>query len=316
MLVHLGYNLLQVLFVVGLAPLFEGVLTRLKEIVQCKAGPSIFQPYRDLAKLFAKDEVVSTQSSWLFRLAPYVAFVTPVFVALLIPVLTSYPLFFAFMGDMLGVGFILALGGFFTALAAVDTANPYGAMGASRTRMVGFLTEPVFLIVFMTISLVAGSTIPYIVQKDWITPPAAFFQPWHLLLVLAFLLLILAEDGRIPVDSPTGTFELAMIEKSKSLEYSGLGAALMKWAGAMKLLVLMIVFLNVLVAPWGLAGGTSFIDVLIAVPLVAFKVFLFLLLLVAIESSLSKLRLFRITEFTSSAFVIAVVAMISRLFAS
>jgi formate hydrogenlyase subunit 4 len=314
MLAHIGYNVLQVLFVVCLAPLFEGVLARLKEIVQCKTGPSVIQPYRDLAKLFAKDEIVSSQSSWLFRLAPYVAFTAPVFVTLLIPVLTRYPLFFAFMGDMLAVGFILALGGFFTALAAVDTANPYGTMGASRTRMVGFLTEPVFLIVFMTISLVAGSTIPYIVQTNWVTPAAAFFQPWHLLLALAFLLLILAEDGRIPVDSPTGTFELAMIEKSKALEYSGRGAALMKWAGAMKLLVLMIVFLNVLVTPWGLTNSESLGAVLLAAPLVAFKVLLFLLVLVVIESSLSKLRLFRIAEFTNGAFVIAVIAMISRLF--
>ena len=103
----------------------------------------------------------------------------PIFVALLIPVLTSYPLFFAFMGDMLGGGFVLALGGFFATLAAVDTANPYGAMGASRTRMVGFLAEPVFMIVFFTVSFVAGSTIPYIVQQRWVTPLANFFQPSH-----------------------------------------------------------------------------------------------------------------------------------------
>ncbi|HTU54085.1 MAG TPA: NADH-quinone oxidoreductase subunit H [Acetobacteraceae bacterium] len=313
---HIALNLLQVAVVVGFAPLLEGVLSRLKEIVQSKRGPSIFQPYRDLAKLLGKDEIVSRESSWLFRAGPYVAFTAPVFVALLIPVLTGYPLFFAFMGDMLGAGFILALGGFFVALAAVDTANPYGPMGASRTRMVGFLTEPVFLIVFMTISLAAGSTIPYIVQKEWVSSPAAFFAPWHVLLVLAFLLLILAEDGRLPVDSPSGHFELAMIEKSKSLEYSGRGAALMKWAGAMKLFVLMVVFLNVLVTPWGLAAGTALGAVLLAVPCVLFKMLLFLLVLVAIESSLAKLRLFRISEFTGAAFVIAVVAMVSRLFAA
>ncbi len=93
------------------------------------------------------------------------------FVALLIPVLTDYPLFFfAFMADMLGGGFILALGGFFATLAAVDTGNPYGPMGASRTRMVGFLAEPVFMIVFFTVSFVAGSTIPYIVQEGMGTP--------------------------------------------------------------------------------------------------------------------------------------------------
>ncbi len=318
MLVHIGYNLLQVAVVIGFAPLVEGVLARLKELVQSKRGPSIFQPYRDLAKLLCKDEIVSRRSSWIFRTAPYVAFTAPVFVALLIPVLTRYPLFFAFMGDMLGVGFVLAFGGFFVALAAVDSGNPYGPMGASRTRMVGFLTEPVFLIVFMIISLVAGSTIPYIVQSEWIRSPAAFFAPWHVLLVIAFLLLILAEDGRLPVDSASGHFELAMIEKSKSLEYSGRGAALMKWGGAMKLFVLMVVFLNVLVTPWGLAGpaDTSLAGVLLAVPLVLLKMLIFLVVLVVIESSLAKLRLFRISEFTGAAFVIAVVAMVSRLFAA
>ena len=101
-------------------------LSRLKEIVQSKRGPSIFQPYRDLWKLFHKDEIVSEESSWIFRFTPYIVFVTPIFVALLIPVLTNYPLFFAFMGDMIGGGFVLALGGFFATLAAVDTANPYG----------------------------------------------------------------------------------------------------------------------------------------------------------------------------------------------
>ena len=103
------FNLLQVLVVMVFSPLVFGVLNRLKEIVQSKRVPSILQPYRDLYKLFQKDEVISEQSSWVFRFAPYVIFVTPIFVALLIPVLTSYPLFLAFMGDMLGGGFVLAL---------------------------------------------------------------------------------------------------------------------------------------------------------------------------------------------------------------
>jgi len=307
------YNLLQVFVVIVFAPLVEGVTSRLKEIVQSKRGPSIFQPYRDLWKLLHKDEIVSDQSSWIFRAAPYVAFAAPVFVSLLIPVLTRYPLFFAFMGDMLGGGFILALGGFFATLAAVDTANPYGPMGASRTRMVGFLAEPVFIVVFLTVSFVAGSTIPYIVQLRWVTPIANFFEPSHILLMIAFLMLILAEDGRIPVDSPSGLFELAMIDRSKSLEYSGRGAALMKWAAAMKFFVLICIFLNVLVTPWGLAHGTAPAEVMLAIPLVLLKIFGFVLVLVYIESSLAKLRLFRITEFLGAAFVISVVAMITRL---
>lgn len=311
MLTHLAINLLQAAVVIGFAPLAEGVLNRLKEIVQSKRGPSVIQPYRDIRKLLAKDEIIPRDSGWIFRVTPYIAFAVPVFVTLLIPVLTRYPLFFAFMGDMLGGGFVLALGGFFVAMAAIDAGNPYGPMGASRTRMVGFLAEPVFMIVFFTVSFTAGSTIPYIVQAVWVTPPGNFFMPSHILTMLAFLLLILAEDARIPVDNPGGHFELAMIGSSKTLEYSGRGAALMKWAGAIKFFVLICIYLNVLVTPWGLAATTGPAAVLRAIPLVLAKVFLFLLVLVVIESSLAKLRLFRITEFLSAAFVTAVVALVT-----
>jgi formate hydrogenlyase subunit 4 len=309
------FNLIQVIVVMVFAPLISGVLSRLKEIVQSKRGPSIFQPHRDLWKLFHKDEIVSEESSWIFRFTPYIVFVTPIFVTMLIPVLTTYPLFFAFMGDMLGGGFVLSLGGFFATLAAIDTANPYGPIGASRTRMVGFLAEPVFMIVFFTVSFVAGSTIPYIVQQQWVVSLASFFEPSHVLLVAAFLMLILAEGGRIPVDNPTGHFELAMIDESKALEYSGRGMALMKWGGQMKVFVLMCIFLNVLVAPWGLASQQALWAVLLAIPLILLKILCLLLVLVAIESSLSKLRLFRIAEFLGSAFITSVAAMLMRLFA-
>ena len=141
--------------------------------------------------------------------------------------------------------------------------------------MVGFLAEPVFMIVFFTVSFVAGSTIPYIVQQKWVTPLANFFAPSHVLLMLAFLMLILAEGGRIPVDNPTGHFELAMIDESKSLEYSGRGFALVKWGGQMKFFVLLCIFLNVLVTPWGLAREQTLGAVLLAIPLRALQGFLF-----------------------------------------
>jgi formate hydrogenlyase subunit 4 len=187
-------------------------------------------------------------------------------------------------------------------------------MGASRTRMVGFLAEPVFMIVFFTVSFVAQSTIPYIVQQKWVAGAGAFFSPAHILLLIAFLMLILAEGGKIPVDHPSGHFELAMIDESKGLEFSGRGAALMKWGGQMKFLVLTCIFLNVLLAPWGLAHGNALGAVLAAVPLILFKVLLFALVLVAIESSLAKLRLFRISEFLGAAFIISVAAMVTSIF--
>src|SRR5579885_2953764 len=308
------FNIFQIAAVLIFSPLASGVTSRLKEMIQSKRGPSIFQPYRDLWKLFHKDEIVSEDSSWIFRFTPYIVFVTPIFVTLLIPVLTNYPLFFAFMGDMIGGGFILSLGGFFAALAAIDTANPYGPMGASRTRMVGFLAEPVFMIVFFTVSVVAGSTIPYIVQQRWVASPAAFFEPAHVLLLVAFLMLILAEAGRLPVDSPSGHFELAMIEESRTLEYSGPAAALVKWGGAMKFTVLILIYVNVLVTPWGLARGPGLGEILAAIPLVGLKVAVFLAVLGIIESSVAKLRLYRISEFLGAAFVTAVAAMMTRLF--
>ncbi|HTP28368.1 MAG TPA: NADH-quinone oxidoreductase subunit H [Anaeromyxobacteraceae bacterium] len=308
------YNLLQVLVVLLFSPLVVGILNRLKEIVQSKRGPSVFQPYRDLWKLFHKDELVADESTWIFRVTPYVVFVAPLFVTLLIPVLTAYPLFFAFMADMVGGGFVLALGGFFRALAAVDTANPYGAMSASRMRMVGFLAEPVFMIIFFTVAFVADSTIPYIVQKRWTSPASNFLAPSHVFLLAAFFMLILAEAGRIPVDNPSGHFELAMIDESSTLEYSGKGAALMKWGGHMKLFVLLCIFLNVLTTPWGLAENQALGQVLLAIPLVLCKILAFVLALVVIESSLAKLRLFRISEFLGAAFITSVAAMTMRLF--
>ncbi len=149
MLDMLIFNAIQIIFILSFAPLIKGISNRLKENIQSKRGPSIFQPYRDIWKLLHKDQVVSRHSTWIFRYTPYVVFITPIFITLLIPVLTTYPLFFAFMADMVGAGFILAFGGFFATLAAIDTGNPYGPMGASHTRMVGFLAEPVFMIVFL-----------------------------------------------------------------------------------------------------------------------------------------------------------------------
>ncbi len=310
---YLVINLIQIAFLLVFAPLIEGVLERFEEIIQGKHGPSIFQPYRDIWKLFGKDEVVSEESTWLFRFAPLIQFVMPIFVVTLIPALTTYPLFFAFAGDMIAVGFLFAASGFFVVLAAVDTANAYGAVGASRTRMVGFLAEPVFMLVFFALSYVADATIPYEVNASWAASWAAMLQPAHLLVIVAFLMLVLADEGRLPVDNASGKAETAMIGHSKNLEYSGTGAALMKWGGTMKFMAVLIVFLNVVITPWGLAATPHWGDVFWAIPKVLGKMFLFLAVLAVIETTLAKLRLFRISEFLASALVIALFAMGVRL---
>ncbi|MGH8126542.1 MAG: NADH-quinone oxidoreductase subunit H [Rhodanobacteraceae bacterium] len=131
---YLVINLIQIAFLLVFAPLLKGVLARFEEIIQGKRGPSIFQPYYDIRKLFGKNEVVSEESTWLFRFAPLIEFVMPMMVVILIPALTAYPLFFAFAGDMIAVGFLFSASGFFVVLAAMDTAQVYGGIGASRMR--------------------------------------------------------------------------------------------------------------------------------------------------------------------------------------
>lgn len=315
MLQSLGLNVLQLAFVVGLAPLLGGIAARWRERVQFKRGPSIWQPYRDLRKLFSKEQRLSESATWISRFAPYAVCCSPMLVTLLIPVLTSFPLFAAFAGDMLAAGFILGIGSFFLTLAAVDAGVPYGAMGASRTRMVGFLAEPVLIVILFTVSFVADSTIPYIVQQHWVNPPANFFSPAHVLVLMAFFMLIIAETGRLPVDNPSGHFELAMIDESKVLDFSGRSFALVKWGSAMKSTVLCIIFVNVLVAPWGLAAVAAPEALLLAAVAVFVKIVALLGVLVVVETSLAKLRLFRIAEYLGAAFVVAVTAMIAAVLA-
>jgi formate hydrogenlyase subunit 4 len=307
----LGLNVLQLAFVGCLAPLFSGIVARWRENVQFKRGPSIWQPYRDLRKLFAKEGVSSESSTWIARFAPYAVCVSPMLVTLLIPVLTDFPLFGAFAGDMLAVGFILAIGSFFLTTAAVDTGVPYGAMGASRTRMVGFLAEPVLIVILFAVSFVANSTIPYIVQQQWMNPPSHFFSPAHVLVLVAFFMLIIAETGRLPVDNPSGHFELAMVDESKGLDFSGPSYALIKWGSAMKTVVLCVIFVNVLFAPWGLASVATPAALGGAICIVFVKIVVLLAVLLTVETSLAKLRLFRIAEYLGAAFVVAVTAMIA-----
>jgi len=303
---------LQIATVLCCAPLLRGIINRLKAIVQSKRGPSIWQFYRDLWKYLRKGRVISEHASWVYRVAPIFTFITPLMVAMIIPVLTAYPLPYAFMGDMLAGGFILSLGGFFTSLAAMDTASTFGGMGSSRARVVSFLAEPVVILVLFTVTLIAQVTIPFAVNQTLISPDY-LYSPAHWLLAAALFMVILAEAGRLPVDNPSSTFELSMIEASRTLEYSGRDLALMEWGGAMRFFVLLTILLNVLTAPWGLApdGGTNPLTVIIAIVTLLLKMFVICGIIVVIESSLAKWRFFRIPEFLGAAVILAGLGIVS-----
>ncbi|MGI8824966.1 MAG: respiratory chain complex I subunit 1 family protein [Chloroflexota bacterium] len=305
-----GIQVIAVLVVIVFSPLFKGVINRWKARLQSRRGPPYLQPYYDLRKLFRKDMVVSRHASWVFHLVPLVYFAVPIVFATLIPVLSAYPLPLAEMADILGSGFVLALGGFFISLGALDAASTYGGMGSSRARVVSFLSEPVLILVFFTVALVAQTDLPFFVNRALVAP-LNIISPAHLLAAVAFFMVVLAETGRIPVDNPATGTELSMIDGARILEYSGPELALLEWGSAMKMFVLLTVLLNVLIVPAGLTYDGQPLHVLIAIVTLLLKMLGISAVIVAIESTYAKLRFFRIPEFLGVAFVLSLLALIT-----
>jgi len=302
---------LQSLAVVALAPLYAGVLTRASALVQSKHGPAILQPYFDLWKWLGKASAVSDQTSWIFRAAPYVAMACYLAVSTIVPVITDQPLPLAFLGDLLGGALVLGLASFVMSLAALDTASPLGGLGASRTTWIGSLAEPALILVFFTVGVLSASDNPYLMNHAIAASPLAMVLPTHLLGAVAFFMLLLAETGHIPIDNPSGTIEISMIEESRVLEYSGREYALVKWGGWMKLFLLSAIFMNVFVLPWGLGDGTSLVGGLIGILAVLGKLAVCGLAIVIIDSSFAKLRFFRIAEYLGGAFLLALIGIVT-----
>ncbi|MDE1978360.1 MAG: NADH-quinone oxidoreductase subunit H, partial [Betaproteobacteria bacterium] len=186
----------QVLAIVMLSPLLHGFIVTMEEKVQRGRGPSLFQPYRDLFKLLRKEIVVPQTASWIFWAAPIVAFSAMLTVPILIPVLTNYPLPLSDMGDILGGGLILTLGGFAIMLAGLDSGHPYGGLGSSREAMLSILAEPTLIMVFVGITLLAQAMLPFVVNHLLVASAAVFWSPAHLFLVAAFFILLTVETER------------------------------------------------------------------------------------------------------------------------
>ncbi|MDA8329742.1 MAG: NADH-quinone oxidoreductase subunit H [Candidatus Dormibacteraeota bacterium] len=302
-------QVIAVLTVLALSPLLKGWIENLKAKVQSRRGPSPLQPYHDLRKLLGKERMATPYASWVFRMAPYVVFAVPLAFAMLIPVLTAMPLSWALMADMVGSGFVIGIGGFFANLAAMDSGSPYGGLGASRSRFVSSLAEPTFIVVFFAVGFISGGTVPFVVN-DTLFTSASHVVPSHALVAAAFLLVVLAEAGRLPIDNPNSSQELSMIESSRLLEFSGPDQALMEWGGYMKLFVLLIVWLNVLVLPLGLATAITPLAFLWALVTLALKMMGAALLLVGIESALAKIRILRVPEYLGGSFVLAFLGLV------
>jgi len=300
---------LQVVTIVAASPGISGVIARVESRLQGRRGPRIFQPYYDLAKLFRKEALAPEGASWVFLAAPLAAFTCYLTVPLLIPVLTSYPLPLGYMGDILGGGFILSLASFCIAVAALETGSPYAQLGASRAKTFAAITEPVVLFVVFTVALLTATDLPYALAATVRSSAGQIIRPAHLLAAAALFMVILYETGRIPVETHTGTNEFGMIEEARPFEHSGPYFALLKWGSAAKQLILYTIFVNVFVAPWGLAATQQAGAVALAIAALVGKAALLGVVIAVIDNSFAKLRLFKITEFASAAFLLAVLGV-------
>ncbi|MBO0886652.1 MAG: NADH-quinone oxidoreductase subunit H [Acidimicrobiales bacterium] len=302
-------QVVQSLVVLVLAPLYAGVLHRAEAVVASKRGPSVLQPYRDLAKLLRKGATISEHASFVYRGAPFVVFACYLTVSVIVPIITNDPLPLAFLADLIGGAFVLALASFTLELAGLDTASPEGGLGASRAAWIGSLAEPALILVFFTVGVLSASDNPYLMNHAVASSPFALVLPTHLLGTVAFFMLVLVENGRIPIENPSGSIEISMIEEGRVLEYSGRHYALMRWASWMKLFLFSAIFMNVFVLPWGLGNARTIEGGLLAIPILLGKLALCGLAIVVIDSSFAKLRFFRIAEFLGAAFLIALVGV-------
>ncbi|MGH7093959.1 MAG: respiratory chain complex I subunit 1 family protein [Stellaceae bacterium] len=299
----------QVLAVLVLAPLLQGIIIQFDERVQRGQGPGILQPYRDLWKLFHKQIVVPETASWLFWVTPIVAFTCVMTVPILIPVLTNYPLPLSDMGDILGGGLILTLASFMIILAGLDTSSAYSGIGSSRAVMVTILAEPTLILVFVGITLLAKSMLPFVVNHLLVDNWPAYWSPAHLFLVAAFFILLLVETDRMPIHSSTH-IEVYMIEEARILEYSGPLLALLKWASAMKQFILYTIFCNVLTLPWGLSVQGTAAGALGAAIGIIIKFTLVACAVVFVETAQSRLRFYRYQEPLAASFLLAILAIV------
>jgi formate hydrogenlyase subunit 4 len=306
---HGVIQLLQVLTILFGGPLVSGVIAHVEARFQGRRGPRILQPYYDIAKFFRKEQLLPEEANWVFLVAPVVAMGCYLVVPMLIPVLTTYGLPLGYMGDILGGGLILALAGFSVSLAAAESGGPYAQLGSSRAMTFGALIEPTVLFVVFTVALITATDLPYVLAAT-VRSSNEIVRPSHVLAAVAFFLVVLADTGRIPVETHTGTLEFGMIDEARALEHSGPAFALLKWGSTMKQLILYTILINVFVAPWGLAGSNSAGSVVLAIPALLGKSMGVGVVFSVIDNSFSKLRLYKVTEFITAAFLLAVLAVL------
>jgi formate hydrogenlyase subunit 4 len=303
------FQLIQNALVLAAAPLLLGWINQCRALLQNRSGAGVLQPFRNLIKLFYKDAILANNASPLFRCTPYIIFACMWLAAALVPVVaTDLPLSPAV--DVIALVGIFALARVFISLAAMDIGTAFGSLGARREMLVGFLAEPALLMVLFTASTISQSTslitiVETLAHKQFVLYPSMTFA------TVAFIMVLLAENARVPVDNPSTHLELTMIHEAMILEYSARHLALVEWASALKLLAYMSLGIA-LFAPWGIAESGDWKGLPVALLLLFIKLLIGGAGLALMETLTAKMRIFRVPEFMGTAFLLAVLGLLTH----
>ena len=293
----------QMLLVLALAPLLTGVVRKVKARLNRRRGASLIQPYRDSRRLLAKEVVLADNASWLFRVAPYLIFACTWVAAALVPTFAT-GLIFSWSGELIAIAALLGTARFMLALAGMDIGTSFGGIGSSREVMIASLAEPTMLMIAISLALISGST-----QLSSIAEFILHFGSLRVTLALvAFIIVAVAENGRIPVDNPATHLELTMVHEAMVLEYSGRHLAMIELASSLKLL-LYLSAIACLFLPWGLATDAPGLGAYtIGVITYLCKLALGAVALGVFETSIAKMRVFRVPNFLGAALMLALLA--------
>jgi len=300
----------QMLLVLLLAPLLTGFVRKVKARLMRRQGPSLLQPYRDLIRLLRKDVVLADNASWLFRAIPYLIFAATWVAASLVPTFRS-GLMFSWTADLIAIIALLGSARFFLALAGMDVGTAFGGIGSSREVMIASLAEPAMLMIVFAIALIAGST-QLSTMAAFMNSPEVGLRVSLGLGLIALVIVAIAENARIPVDNPATHLELTMVHEAMVLEYSGRHLALIELSSMLKLL-LYVSLIACLFAPWGIGGaGANAGLLLLGVGAYVGKLAAGGFLLAVFETSIAKMRVFRVPEFLGAALMLALLATLLR----
>jgi len=300
----------QMFLVLLLAPLFTGFVRKVKARLLRRQGPPLIQPYRDLARLMRKEVVLADSASWLFRVIPYLVFAATWVAASLIPTFRT-GLLFSWSADLIAIIALLGSGRFFLALAGLDVGTAFGGIGSSREVMIASLAEPAMIVIVFTLALIAGSTQLSTIAA-FMTSSAVGLRVSLALGLWALIMVAVAENGRIPIDNPATHLELTMVHEAMVLEYSGRHLALIELAASLKL-ILYVSLIICLFAPWGIeAAGADLPALALGAAFYAGKLAIGGFLLALFETSIAKMRVFRVPQFLGVALMLGLLATLLR----